>query len=138
MLNHEEKKDPQRITQIKPSINKCNWEGIIFPPEKDDWKIFWKNNMAIAHNVLHAKKEKLYPAPISEHNSNHEIQIILLMIPNGEARHYLSVKKLSALLRGIISKHHGDFYYLNCLILLQQKQNLNRMKTYLKPKIFVM
>ena len=29
--------------------------------------------------------------------------------------HYLAVKKLSALLRGITSKHHGDFYCLNCL-----------------------
>ena len=27
---------------------------------------------------------------------------------------YLAVKKESVLLRGIISKHHGDFYCLNC------------------------
>ena len=27
--------------------------------------------------------------------------------------HYLAVKKLQALLRGITSKHHNDFYYLN-------------------------
>ena len=45
------------------------------------------------------------------------------MIPNGKGSedksegrwHYLAVKKLSALLRGITSKHHGDFYCLNCL-----------------------
>ena len=36
------------------------------------------------------------------------------MIPNREGWHYLAVKKLSALLRGITSKHHGDFYCLNC------------------------
>ena len=36
------------------------------------------------------------------------------MILNGEEWHYLAVKKLSALLRGITSKHHGDFYCLNC------------------------
>ena len=29
--------------------------------------------------------------------------------------HYLAVKKLSALLGGITSKHKGDFYCLNCL-----------------------
>ena len=28
--------------------------------------------------------------------------------------HYLAVKKLSALLRGLTSKHDGDFYCLNC------------------------
>ena len=37
------------------------------------------------------------------------------MIPNGEGWHYLAVKRLSALLRGIMSKHHGDFYCLNCI-----------------------
>ena len=37
------------------------------------------------------------------------------MIPNGEGCHYLAVKKLSALLSEITSKHHGDFYRLNCL-----------------------
>ena len=38
-LSYEEiKKDPQRITKIKPFINKYNWEGINFLPEKDHWK----------------------------------------------------------------------------------------------------
>ena len=36
------------------------------------------------------------------------------MISNVEKWNYLAVKKLSALLRGITSKHHGDFYRLNC------------------------
>ena len=31
------------------------------------------------------------------------------MIPNGEAWHYFAVKKLSALLKGIISKNNGGF-----------------------------
>ena len=54
-LNYEEiKKDPQRITKIKPFINKYNWEGINFPSEKDDWKKFEKNNVTIALNVLYA------------------------------------------------------------------------------------
>ena len=39
------------------------------------------------------------------------------MIPNEEKeiRHYLAVKILSALLKGITLKPEGDFYYLNCL-----------------------
>ena len=37
------------------------------------------------------------------------------MIPNGDRWHYLAVKKLSALLKGIKSKHKGDFYCLNWL-----------------------
>ena len=56
-LNHKEiKKDLQRITKIKPFINKYNWEGKNFPFKKDDWKKFEKNNAIIALNVLYAKK----------------------------------------------------------------------------------
>ena len=39
------------------------------------------------------------------------------MIPNrggGGGWHYLAIKKLSALLRGISSKHHCGFDCLNC------------------------
>ena len=76
-LNHEEiKKDPQRITKIKPFINKYNWEGTNFPSEKDDWKKFEKNNVTIAINVLYAQKEKIYPAYVSKHDSNCEKQVI--------------------------------------------------------------
>ena len=41
-------------------------------------------------------------------------KVILLLIPNGKRWHYLVVKRLSALLRGITSKNHGDFYCLSC------------------------
>ena len=41
-------------------------------------------------------------------------KVILLMIPNGEESHFLAVL-LSALLRMIMSKHHINFYCLNCL-----------------------
>ena len=86
-LNHEEiKKDPQRITKIKPFINKCKWEGINFSSEKDDWKRLEENYATIALNVLYAKKEKIYSAYVSKHNSNREKQVILLMISNGEKR----------------------------------------------------
>ena len=64
---------------------------------------------------MYAKKEKIYPANVSKHNSNREKQALLLMIPNREGWHYVAVKKLSALLRGVMWKHYGDFYYLNSL-----------------------
>ena len=38
-LNNEEiGKYSERITKIKPFINKYKWEGINCPSEKDDWK----------------------------------------------------------------------------------------------------
>ena len=42
------------------------------------------------------KKMNIYPTYISKRNSNHEKQIILLVIPNGGGRHYLAIKILSA------------------------------------------
>ena len=37
VFNHKEiKQDLQRITMIKSFIKKYNWEGINYPPEKDD------------------------------------------------------------------------------------------------------
>ena len=68
-LDHKEiKKYLQRKTIIKCFINNDNWEAIIFPSEKDDWKKFKKNNLTIALNYLYAKKEKVYPADVSKHN----------------------------------------------------------------------
>ena len=44
-------KDPQRISKLKPYINKYNWEGIEFPAGPKDWKKFEQNNKAIPLNI---------------------------------------------------------------------------------------
>ena len=69
---------------------------------------------------------------ISKINSNCEEQIILLIIPKEgkEGWHYSAVQKLSTLLRGITSKHHGDFYCLNCLHSLRTE---DKLKSHEKP-----
>ena len=100
---------------MKPFTNKYNWERTNFHQKKMIRKKLEKNNRTIALDVLYAKKEEIYPACVLKHNSNREKQVFLLMIPNGEGWHYPTVKKLSALLRGITSKHKGGFYCLGCL-----------------------
>ena len=59
-------------------------------------------------------------------------QIILLMIKNGENWHYLAVKSLSSLLRGITSNHDGDYYCLNCFHSYRTETKLNAHKKYTK------
>ena len=49
----------------------------------------------------------------SKYNLTRDIQVILLMITHGEKWHYLAVKSLSAIFRGITSNHKADFYCLN-------------------------
>ena len=85
---------------------------------------------------MYAKKEKIYPVYVSKHNSNCEKQINFLMIQNGEGWHYLSVKKLSALLWKITSKHHGNFYWLNCFHSLVTKNKCESQKKVCENKIF--
>ena len=64
----------------------------------------------------------------SKHNLPREIQVILLMISNGEKGHYLTVKNLSGLFRGITSNHAGDFYCLNCFCAYSTKNELEKHK----------
>ena len=88
-----------------------------YPSKIDDWKKFEKINATVALNILYIKEKEILPGHISQHNSTREKQLVLLMIPNEgkEGWHYLAVKKLSALIYGITSKHEDDFYCLNCL-----------------------
>ena len=46
-------RNPQRISKLKPYINKYNWEGIEFPAGPKDWKKFERNNKTIALNIPH-------------------------------------------------------------------------------------
>ena len=48
----------------------------------------------------------------------------------------LQSKKLSALLRGITSKHHGDIYCLNCFRSFATKSKLQSHKTVCENKDF--
>ena len=58
------------------------------------------------------------------------------MISNREKWHYLTVKKLSALLRGITSKNNGDFYCLNFLNSFRTKNKLESHKGVCENKEF--
>ena len=109
------RKNPQRISKIKPFIEQYNWKEIELPSTSNDWKNFELNN-EIALNVLYVphNTKKIHVAYKWKHNSAREKQVILLMITDGENWHYLVVKNLSGLLRGITSNHKEDFYCLNC------------------------
>ena len=46
---------PERISKLKPYINKYNWEGINFPAGSKEWKKFERNNDTISLNILYVK-----------------------------------------------------------------------------------
>ena len=112
---HRIKKDPQRIFKIKPFIDQYNWKDIEFPSTSKDWRKF-ELNIIVALNILYIphNTKKIQLAYKSKNNLTCDKQVILLMITNGKKSHYLTVKNLPGLLRGITSTHHGGFYCLNC------------------------
>ena len=129
-LNIEKINDhPERISKIKPFIEKYNWKDIDFPSTSKDWKKFELNN-EVALNILYVPHDnkKIEIAYKSKHNLTREKQVILLMISNGENWHYLIVKNLPRLLRGITSNHDGDFYCLNCFQSYRTKNKLDAHK----------
>ena len=83
--------------------------------------MFEKNYPTVALNILYIKEKEICPVHISKINLNCEKQVI----PNEdiEGWHYLAVKQLSTLLRGITSKYYGDFYCLICLHSFRTENN---------------
>ena len=79
--------------------------------------------MYLPHNT-----KKIRHAYKSKHNLKRKNQVIILMITEGKKWHYLAVKRLSALLKGITSKHIGDFYCLNCFHAYTTKNRLEKHK----------
>ena len=120
-------KHRQKISKIKPFIDNYNWNDINFPTAKKDWNKFELNNKDVALNILYVpfNTKKIEIAYKSKYNLIGDNQIILLMISNGENWHYLAVKSLSRLLRGITSNHDGDYYCLNCFHSYRTENKLN-------------
>ena len=53
-LNYKQaKKDPHRVSKIKPLIDQYNWKEIDFTSHRKDWKKFESNNKSIALNILY-------------------------------------------------------------------------------------
>ena len=61
----------------------------------------------------------------SKHNETRYTHANLLMITDGFGKwHYVAIKSISGLLRGITSTHNGDFYCLNCFHLYRTHKKL--------------
>ena len=97
---------------------------------KKYWKKFESNNKSIALNILYVSHhpEKIRHAYKSQCNLERENQVVLLMITDGKKEHYLAVKSLSSLFRGITSNHKEDFYCLNCFYSYSTDNKLKKHK----------
>ena len=97
-LNYQNfERDPQRISKLKPYINKYNWEG-----GTKNWKKFERYNKTIALNILFVSHntKTIRVAYRSEYNNKRKKKVILLMITDGTKWHYLVITNLSPLFQG--------------------------------------
>ena len=143
-LNHHNiNNHPERISKLKPFIDNYNWKDIEFPSNSKDWRKFECDNKTIALNIFYVPYKKktsendsdydgtkqIRPVYISKHNKERDNRVNLLMINDGtDNYHYLAVKRIPGLLRGITSNHNGDHYCINCFMHINQKISLEKMK----------
>ena len=109
--------NPQRVSNLMPFIPNYNWVNIEFPAGHKEYTIFERDNCDIALNILYVphKTQEIRPAYISKHKKTCNIHANLLMITDGYGNwHYLAIKSIPVLLRGLTSTHNGDYYCLNC------------------------
>ena len=110
-------------------MDNYDWKYIEFPSHSKDWKKFKQSNNTIPINILYVpcNTKQIRPVYISKYNHKRDKQVNLLMNTDNNINwHYLAVKNIPALLRGITSNHNGDFYCLNCFHSYTTKNKLKR------------
>ena len=104
----------------EPCENQYNWKGLEFPISTKKIDKFEKNNPDVAVNVLFNnkknKKKNIYSVRRSGRNGKYKKQVNLLMIEDGEKRHYTTIKNISRLLSKLTRKTKRAYHYcMNCL-----------------------
>ena len=107
------KNNPDRISLLRPYENQHNWKGLEFPVSIKKIDKFEKNNPGIAVNVLFSNKknQNIYKACRSERNAICKKQVNLLMIVDGEKRHYTAIKSVSRHLSNLNGKTRRAYHF---------------------------
>ena len=105
-------RDPQRISKFKRFESNFDWTGIGFPGSFRDIKKFESRNQ-ISVNILAEENKQIY---ICRKGGNDERIANLMLITEGNRKHYVAIKSFSRLLSSKNNKHNGAQYFcMNCL-----------------------
>ena len=110
----------ERISLLRPYENQYNWERLAFPVSIKKIDKFEKNNLGMAVNVFFnnkkGQKKNIYTVRKSGRNVKYKKQVNLLMIVDGEERHYTAIKNVSRLLSKLNGKTKRAYHYcMSCL-----------------------
>ena len=158
-LNHQKiGKHPERISNIKPFIDKYSWKDINVPAGIKDWKKFEQNNKTISLNILYEdpNTKTINLTNKQKYNRKRKDQVVLLMISDDEQSaeidkwHYTALKSertdngfnrptrsLSRLFRGVTSNNNGGFYCLGYLHSFRTDNALKKHERYVITMIIV-
>ena len=105
-------RDPQRISKLTRFESYFDWTGIGFPVSFRDIKKFESRNQ-ISVNILAEENKQIY---MCRKGGNYERIANLMLITEGNRKHYVAIKSLSRLLSSKNNKHNGAQYFcMNCL-----------------------
>ena len=101
-----------------PYENQYNWKGLEFPVLIKKIDKSEKNNPGKAVNVLFSNKQQekeiyicIYTVRWSERNVKCKKQVNLLMIVDGQNRHYTAIKGMSRLLKSLNATRKGAYHF---------------------------
>ena len=101
------------MSNLRKFENNYDWSGLEFLITIDKIGIFKRKN-DISVTILALKGSEVYIVKKSECKASKDVE--LLLVTNGEHRHYTAIKSLSRLLGSRNSKHaHKQYFCLNCL-----------------------
>ena len=108
-------RDAQRVSKVNKYVDKYDWSGLEFPVSLKDIDIFERNNEDISVNVLFSSGKEFYICRRSNYFERSEV-VNLLLVVDGEKRHYTTIRDIGKLLNSSNSKNeHKRFYCMNCL-----------------------
>ena len=104
---------PECVSNVKRFENNYNWSGLEFPAAINKIGVFKRKN-DVSVTVLALKGPEVYIARKPKCKASKNVNLVL--ITDGEHRHYMVIKSLSRLLGSKNSKHTNKQYFcLNCL-----------------------
>ena len=104
------KKDPQRLSKVKPNAKRLNWEGIDFPTPFSQIALFERNN-PYSVNVYQINGGSVERVRSSEVHEDGKQCINLMLLVKGSNTHYCWIKNMSALNASKIDRHKGKKYF---------------------------
>ena len=133
-LHHKEiKSHPECISNIMMYTDNYDCSGLEFPVAINKIDKFEKNNNIVV-NVLGIKEQKPYICKKSKYNNRKKV-VNLLLIVDGEKRHYTAIKSKSRLFGSSDSKRkHKQHFCLNCLQGFHSEESRNNHFEYCKDK----